>query len=182
MKKLYSIVTSWGFVRKIMSVPLFGKLLRYEMVMYILFGVLTSATNLMIFYICKFLLDPNTVLFSVGAAEVKWSWAAQAIAWLGAVLFAFVTNKLLVFESRDRTAKVVLKEFSTFIGGRILSFLIFEEGMFILLDNYVIPDKYLLNKIIIAVFVVIFNYIVGKFVSFRKKAPENENSEETVTE
>ena len=83
------------------------------------------------------------------------------------MLFAFITNKLFVFESSSLKAGTVLKELTSFIGARILSFLIFEELIFMLLIN--IGVHHLIAKLSIAVFVVIFNYVASKLVIFRKK-------------
>ena len=105
--------------------------------------------------------------------------AEEFAAWLGAVLFAFVTNKLLVFESHERSAGGVAKEFLSFLGGRVLSYVLFEFGMVEIL--YRIIPSLNIRKIIAAVFTIIFNYIVSKFVSFRTQddAKDREGMEQS---
>lgn len=167
MRKIYDRVTSWGFVKKIMKVPIFAKLLSYEIITYLIFGVLTTAVNFVIANLFGLIMNQDSVIFDIGSYTVRWEIVSQFAAWLGAVLFAFVTNKFLVFESKDKQAKAVLKEFSSFIGGRVLSYLLFELALVELL-HFVIPGLNI-RKIIAAVFTIVFNYIVSKFISFKKK-------------
>ena len=121
------------------------------------------------------------VLFSVGRLQFKWIYAANAVSWVCAVAFAFFTNKLFVFESRSFAPKVFWRELGTFVSARILSFILFEELTFAALEllfrsfGWNAPDW--IAKILIAVFVVVFNYVASKLVIFRKgkqpaEAPE----------
>ena len=167
MRKLYNKVASWGFVKKLMQVPFFAKILSYEIVTYLFFGVMTTVVNFVIANLFGLIADQNTVLAEFGGITVRWEWVSQFAAWMGAVLFAFVTNKLLVFESHERSAGGVAKEFLSFLGGRVLSYVLFEFGMVEIL--YRIIPSLNIRKIIAAVFTIIFNYIVSKFVSFRKQ-------------
>ena len=94
-----------------------------------------------------------------------------------AVLFSFITNKLFVFESRARDAKTVLWELFSFFGSRIVSFLLFEELLFGILAHFM---NDWISKLLVAVFVIVFNYVMSKLVIFRKKKtpvpPETEGS------
>lgn len=184
MKKLYNIVAQWGFVKKLMEKPLFAKLLSYEIVMYLFFGVLTTALSFLTTWVLGLIMPLNHTLFQIFGKDFTWDIITQAISWIVCVIFAFVTNKFFVFESRDRSVGVVLREFLTFAGGRVMSFLLFEEGLYILLDRVLLsrflpvnPSKYI-SKALVAVFVVVFNFIVGKFVSFRKKKISDEETEQ----
>ncbi len=169
MRKIYNKIVSIGFVKKLMEIPFFAKILSYEIVTYLFFGVMTTVVNFIIANLFGLIADQDTVLGHIGSITVRWEWVSQFAAWLGAVLFAFVTNKLLVFESKERSAGGVAKEFLSFIGGRVLSYVLFEFGMVELL--YRVIGNLNIRKIIAAIFTIIFNYIVSKFVSFRKEEP-----------
>ena len=81
------------------------------------------------------------------------------------VLFAYITNKLWVFESRSFNKQVLSHEIPTFFGARLLSGLIDLGIMFVFVDIMFFPA--MVVKIISNVFVVIFNYIASKLVIFK---------------
>jgi putative flippase GtrA len=55
-----------------------------ELILYVIFGVLTTLVNLVTFMVCEPLLGEDLYLVS------------NFIAWVGAALFAFFVNKLFV--------------------------------------------------------------------------------------
>ena len=55
--------------------------------------------------------------------------AIDTVAWIAAVLFAFVTNRALVFGSRKKGFLPVLGELGTFAGGRVLTLAMQEAIM-----------------------------------------------------
>ena len=143
---------------------LFQKLLNRETVLYLVFGVLTTLVNFIVFDRMNAALGEKYVLVSETAAFVA------------AVLFAFFTNKPFVFQSRDWSAKTLAREIPTFFGGRILSYLI-EAGLVLVARDVFHAGQYevlginglTVAKIPIAVIVVILNYIFSKLLVFRKK-------------
>ena len=140
-----------------------------EIVLYIVFGVLTTLVNFIIYY----------PLVNIKAMEPHKSWwvlVVNVIAWIAAVAFAFVTNKLIVFESKELDRKTVLVQIASFVGSRLFSLLV-EEGilaLFVSLLNY----SENVWKLIAAVFVVIMNYFFGKFLVFRKKNSKTDDGGE----
>ena len=97
----------------------------------------------------------------------------NTIAWLAAVIFAFFTNKLFVFESKSFKSSVVFREFLTFVSARIVSLLL--EEAFLALTVKVMGIHELISKLIISVIVVIVNYFASKFFIFKKeKGDSNE--------
>ena len=90
--------------------------------------------------------------------------AANAVAWLAAVLFAFFTNKFFVF--RHKSDEHILREFLTFFGARVLSGIVEIGGFALLVDVMHLNDW--LVKIAISVFVVLANYVLSKFLIFKK--------------
>lgn len=133
---------------------IFKKLLTREMISYLIFGVLTTLVNLVVFQLCDVVLGIYYI-------------AANVIAWIIAVIFAYVTNKLFVFESKSWELRLIVKEVISFGSARILS-LLFETG-FIALTVEVIGIPKFISKIIASLFVVIINYIASKLFIFKKK-------------
>lgn len=134
-----------------------------EMISYLFFGVATTAVNFMVY---AFMTD----LLSVPETP------SNVTAWFAAVIFAFVTNKLFVFESKSLALAHLAREFGTFFAARIFSGIIENGGFWICVDLLEINDWVV--KIALSVIVVITNYITGKFIVFRKKRSAKKESEE----
>ena len=96
------------------------KLLNRETVLYIVFGVATTVVNYVVFYL----------LYSV-LWNQRNSLTANAAAFVAAVVFAFVVNKLFVFESKSWSAATLKREIPSFLAARIGSFGIEEAGLFL---------------------------------------------------
>ena len=120
----------------------------YEVLSYLFFGGCTTLVNIISFWLLRFL---KIELFT-----------SNAIAWVLSVLFAFITNKLFVFQSKGNA----LKEGISFFGFRLLS-LAFDMGLMYLLIN-VLSWNELISKIITNVFVIIINYVFSKIFIFKK--------------
>ena len=187
MKVLYDKIFSITFFRKFLSIPVIGKLLTYEMLSYLVFGVLTTVVNFITFFFADKVLGNNSIAeFSVFSHifKVTFEDISTFIAWIVAVLFAYVTNKLWVFESKEKTAYIVVKELLAFFGARIISFVVFESIGFMLIRNILININLFASenapkwiaKIFISVAVVVFNYVMSKLVIFRKNKTGQENA------
>lgn len=187
MKKLYDKIFSIKFFKMFLGFPVIGKLLTYEMLSYLFFGVMTTVVNFVVFFVSdKILGNESIVQFSVfnNIFKITFEDISTVIAWIFAVLFAYVTNKLWVFESKTTEFKVVFKEIVSFFAARIVSFVVFESLGFMLVRNILNNTDYTTEnfskwtaKILMAVIVVIFNYVMSKLVIFRKKSKEGENNE-----
>lgn len=171
LRKIYDKFISTNFAKKLMLLPFIDKLLSYEILTYLIFGVLTTVVNFVIANLFGLIHKQNTLLFLIGNFRVEWEIVSQFVAWLGSVIFAFVTNKFLVFESKDRSAKGVAKEFSSFVAGRVLSYLLFELGLVTILRSFI--ENLNIRKVIAAVFTIVFNYVVSKFISFKNKKTDS---------
>ena len=144
-------------------------LLKYkELIVYLIFGVLTTLVNFIAFWLFSKLLGEELYLIN------------NAFAWVVAVVFAFVTNKLFVFDSKSWALKTSGKEFVEFVGARLFSFGIEEGGMWLFIDllNFgakeitifgIIISGQIIVKLILAVIVVIINYFFSKFIIFKKQ-------------
>ncbi len=174
-EKIYNKIFSISFFKMFLKIPGVEKLLQYEIVSYLLFGVLTTVVNFATYMVMGIFAGDNyeeKILFTLGKFDFQLILLMNAVAWIVSVLFSFITNKLFVFESSSWKGKVFAKEFLSFIGARIISFVIFEELIFALLVN-VLNLNDLIAKAAVAVFVVIFNYVASKLVIFRKKGEDN---------
>lgn len=124
-----------------------------EIIWYGFFGVLTTLINIISF----FLLDKIGINLYV----------SNFLAWLISVLFAFITNKLFVFNSKSVNKKVLLKELTSFIFFRILSLGIDMFGMYICISLLNLGK--LISKIIVNIVVIISNYIFSKLFVFKEE-------------
>ena len=139
---------------------LIKKFLNKETISYLIFGVLTTIINIVVFWFAE---RELAFIMSEDAASL----VGNVIAWVISVAFAFVTNKLFVFESKSMAFKVVMAELTGFVIARLLS-LAFDEG-FMFVAIVLLGINSLLAKIISNVFVVIINYVLSKFFIFKNK-------------
>lgn len=124
-----------------------------EIVTYIAFGVLTTAVNFLVFLFSRELLKLSAT-------------ASNIVAWILAVLFAFLTNKPFVFKSKSWSRKVVIPEFVKFVTCRIGSGIMETVFLFVTVDC--INWNGTILKLIASGFVMVLNYILGKCVAFKK--------------
>lgn len=126
----------------------------YDVIAYLFFGVLTTAVNYVIYLPCL-----NCLHLSATVSNM--------IAWLAAVIFAFLTNKPFVFKSHDWSASVVWPEFTKFMGCRIGSGVLETGILFLTVDFLGWNGNWM--KLITSVLVVVLNYFGSKLLAFRKK-------------
>lgn len=125
-----------------------------EIINYIIFGGLTTVTNFVVYFIC-------TKLFSID--EV----ISNGIAWFLSVLFAYITNKIFVFESKKNGFKEIIVEMSSFFLARVLSGICCDVGTFALMVKvFAIND--VIAKIVTQIMVIVMNYVLSKLVIFKK--------------
>lgn len=91
---------------------------------------------------------------------------ANIISWVLAVIFAFFTNRVWVFQSATDSFKAFGIQFASFVGGRILTLVVEEAIIFIFIT--VLGFNSILVKVIAQVVVIILNYIISKFMVFKK--------------
>lgn len=125
-----------------------------SILIYLIFGVLTTAVNYLVYIPCLNLLGLKASVSNV-------------IAWCVAVLFAFLTNKPFVFESKDWSVKTVVPEFTKFVGTRVASGLL--ETLILLVAVDMLGWNGVIWKLVTNVIVVILNYIGSKLLVFRRK-------------
>lgn len=144
------------------------KLVNRETISYVVFGVLTTVVNLVTYNACADWLGWNTAL-------------STTVAWVTAVIFAYVVNKLFVFHSHTTGRADFLREMGMFFGARALTYVIDLLGMMLLVD--VLHWHGGLSKILTNILVLVLNYVFSKVFIFRKKLPESDPpSEESDSE
>ena len=125
-----------------------------DILSYLFFGVLTTVVNYMIYL-------PAFNLCGLSAA------VSNIIAWVGAVFFAFLTNKPFVFHSHDWSAKTVVPEFTKFVSCRFASGVLETVILFLTVDCMSWNGN--IWKLVTQVLVIIINYVGSKMLVFRKK-------------
>lgn len=124
-----------------------------EVILYLVFGVLTTAVNIVVYYIFNDMLGIHYL-------------AANAVAWVLSVLFAYITNRIWVFESRNTAFSAVAKEIMLFTGCRLFSGVVDMGVMFVGVD--VLLCNSMIMKVISNVIVVVMNYVFSKLLIFKK--------------
>lgn len=120
-----------------------------EIIMYLIFGVLTTVVNVIVYFVMADILHIH-YLISNGAA------------WLLSVLFAYVTNRKYVFES---ISKKIMKEMISFFGARLATGIMDMGLMWIFVGLHILPD--FAAKVITNIFVIVANYVLSKLVVFK---------------
>ena len=144
-----------------------------EPVLYIVFGALTTLVNFIVYY-------PLVNLPAMKGQTGWWTLVVNVIAWVAAVVFAFVTNKLYVFKSTDKSFSTVIKELAAFFGARLASLGIEELILFIFVTLLHLNENAI--KLIASVGTVVCNYFFSKFIIFRKKEKDTAKDEKETKE
>lgn len=126
----------------------------WDIVSYLIFGVLTTVVNYIVYLPCY-----NLLHFSASLSNV--------IAWVAAVAFAYLTNKPFVFHSHDWSVSTVIPELTRFVGTRIGSGLLETLIIFVTVDLLTLDGN--IMKLATSVLVVIINYVGSKLFVFIKK-------------
>jgi len=138
------------------SHPFFGRFCNYEMITYLIAGVLTTLVNYLVYF-----LMPR---FGTKGLDII---LAQIVAWIAAVAFAYVVNKIFVFDSPSWKREVVLRELVPFVVCRLTSLGL--ETAFIYVMVALLHINETLMKIIASIFVLLINYFASKFLVFRRR-------------
>ena len=119
--------------------------------LYLFWGVVTTIANVVTYYILANLLNINYIISTI-------------LAWIIAIILAYITNRIYVFESKEDTS--VIKEIINFTIARILTLGLDILGMYIFISVLVIND--ILAKILVNILVIVANYIISKLFVFKK--------------
>ena len=125
-----------------------------DMIAYLIFGVLTTVINIVVYWAAAHLLHIPTVPSTV-------------IAWIAAVLGAYLTNRKWVFHSKAVTRQEIVMEGISFYLCRLGTGVLDWLGMYVMVD--VLHWNDLIVKIAVNIIVIILNYVASKLIVFRKR-------------
>lgn len=131
-----------------------------EAINYLFFGFLAFLVNMVAYALAAWVLGAND-------EKVLLVLIATAFAWVVAVLFAYWTNRSFVFKSKVKDKEGIWKEFSAFVGARIITGAMELVIMYVMVDLAGINN--MIAKFVCNVVVIVSNYIFSKLLVFRKK-------------
>ena len=123
-----------------------------DVILYLIFGGLTTVVNIAVYWICVHILGTGVMFGTVAA-------------WALAVLFAYLTNRTMVFHSSAAGAQAVLKEIVSFFGCRLGTGVVDWVIMFVFVTVLHFND--MIVKIAANIIVIVLNYVLSKFVIFK---------------
>lgn len=130
-----------------------SRLTKKQSLRYIFCGGCTTAVNVILFYLLREILGVSLILsnlISIGMA----------------ILFAFIVNKVIVFDSRKKNRLHVTKEFLLFLVMRLVSMVVEICGIWFAVTVLSAPDFY--SKLMMQVVVISFNFFFSKYIVFRE--------------
>lgn len=131
-----------------------------DIILYLIFGVLTTVVNYLAYLPCYNYLELSSV-------------TSNCIAWCVAVAFAFLTNKPIVFRSHDWSAKTLLPELSKFVSCRVATGVMETLILFVAVDLAHLDGNIL--KIFTNIAVIILNYLGSRIIVFCKKSAKSDS-------
>lgn len=125
-----------------------------EIISYVFWGAMTTAVN----YVTYLLLTESLQVYYL---------TSTVIAWAISVLFAYFVNKLFVFQSKTWAWQVALRELWQMVASRVFSLGLEMAIMWFFVDMLLCPHAVV--KLLANVLVVVVNYVLSKFIIFKKK-------------
>ena len=129
-----------------------------EILLYLFFGALTTVVSIGSFAVLQVGLGMNVLV-------------ANVISWILAVTFAFITNRIWVFDAKTEGAGQFLVQMAKFFGGRVFTLIDEEAILFVFITK--LGMNSVLIKVIAQVVIVILNYLISKLLVFRKRETES---------
>lgn len=130
---------------------IWDKVMNREVISYLIFGVLTTVVNWVVYG----LMIKTGMDYRI----------ATAVAWAVSVLFAYVVNKIFVFQSYDLHLNYVIKEIASFTTCRAASG-VMEMVLMVMMVSWLHMDEYM-SKVLVSIVVVVANYVLSKLFIFR---------------
>ena len=125
-----------------------------DIIPYLFFGVCTTLVNIFVYWFMAHILFIATM-------------ASTVIAWVAAVLFAYVTNRKWVFHSEARESLEIIREILSFFGCRLGTGFVDWFCMYLFVD--VLSWNDIIIKTIANIIVIVLNYVFSKLVIFKRK-------------
>ncbi len=121
---------------------------------YLVFGALSTLVNIFVFTLAYDFVNLSTTISNV-------------IAWIVAVIFAYITNKFFVFFTKAKDIKDLIREIAAFFGARVFTLVVETIFLNIFIDK--LGFNSILMKIISNILVIILNFIFSKLFIFKKE-------------
>lgn len=125
---------------------------------YLICGALATVVNVVSYSLFFYLVNLDNAISNV-------------VAWVIAAIFAYLTNKFIVFETTQDSKGKLVKEIISFFSCRLFTLAIDEAIMIITVDKLGINA--VLMKIFANIIVIIVNYILSKVLIFKKDKKNN---------
>ncbi|MBQ8304576.1 MAG: GtrA family protein [Clostridia bacterium] len=123
-----------------------------ELILYGFWGVMTTLVNYVVYFVCLRFLSINYLISNV-------------VSWICAVTFAYITNKIFVFNSKDWSPGKIKGEVIQFFLGRLLSLVVETVMLYVLVDGLSFSSE--IMKVLTNLVVIAINYFISKFMIFK---------------
>ena len=124
-----------------------------ELFVYGIFGVLTTIVNI--------------IVYTFFTKELSFHYLiANIVAWIIAVAFAFITNKIFVFNSKSWKSNVWVKGLAKFVGARLVTGILDMIMMYVMVDLLILNDVF--SKVVVNIIVILTNFVFSKLFIFKK--------------
>ena len=124
-----------------------------DVIFYLVFGVLTTVVNIVTYWVCVHILGASVMVGTI-------------LAWVLAVFFAYITNRSLVFHSSASGTDEIMKEITSFFACRIGTGVV--DWVIMLVFVTILHFNDMIIKMLANIIVIVLNYILSKFVIFKK--------------
>ena len=135
-----------------------NKIKKNQMIRYIFCGTCTTAVNVVLFYLLREVWDFPLFLSNFISISM-------------AILFAFIVNKVIVFDSPDKKRGNIAKEFILFLSMRLVSMAVEIIGVWFAVDILMTSD--ITGKLMMQAVVITFNFFFSKYIVFKKGSVSN---------
>lgn len=125
-----------------------------EGLLYLFFGGMTFVLALTVFAGLYYVIEVNILI-------------ANGCSWIIGVTFSFFTTRIWVFQSMTKGLTLLIKQMSEFLSARLVTLLLQELLIFIFVSMLGLSSMGM--KIITEVMNIILNYLISKFIIFRRK-------------
>ena len=175
MDKIWGLIEKNRLYKRLNENRVLSIIFNREMIMYLFFGVLTTAVSIGSFWLFNRFFTAvgwkgASVMF--GRKDKDYAYIdSNILSWICAVTFGFVTNKLFVFNSKSREKTTVTKEMASFFGSRLTTLLI-DTGLMFLFVSVMLFNK-MAAKLVVQAVVVVLNYIFSKLFVFKDSSDDS---------
>lgn len=161
-RDVFDRIMAWGFLKTFE--PFYKK--NKEILLYLFFGGLTTIVGLITFIVPSKMLSLDDMVIGGMTIDTN-TQVANIISWICAVTFAYITNRIWVFENKAHTANGIARECLSFYSGRLLTLLI--ENLLLNLCVEAMNMNSIVAKVLVSIVTIILNYIISKLFVFKKQ-------------